>query len=436
MSKLTVVSVRNARPGRHADGQGLYLLVKPTGARSWLLRVVTNGKRRDIGLGAVDLSPRPRDGEGGPMDSVPLMLRRTLTLTEAREKARELRKLARAGLDPIAERDRERRKIPTFAEAVTLAYDEFKKGWVDKHAAAFKASLETHAVPRLGPERVDVIDHAMVRDALAEIWTDKPVMARKVRVRINQVLGFAKSKGWRKTDLPSATEVRKGLAKHGRTGHFAAMPFRDVPALMSGLEAGGDTPGRLALLFTVLTAARSGEVRNARWEQVDLERATWTRPAEIMKMRVEHTIPLSPEAVAVLRRALPITGGKGLIFPGKKAATLSDMTLTKALRTAGHDGVTVHGFRSAVRPQGPQAHPHECMGGLSHGLLADQRRPFRGGGQFLGIVPGEAARRGDGTSPPGLTTSTKENRNGFNRTSPAARRSGGARSGKHTPPVS
>lgn len=380
MGKLTVVSVKSAKPGRHADGEGLYLLVKPTGARSWLLRVVTNGKRRDIGLGTVDMLPRGREDEASPAEDIPLMLRRSLSLSEARDKARELRKIARAGMDPIAERDRERRKIPTFAEAVALAHEEFKQGWVDKHAAAFKASLETHAVPYLGAERVDMIDHAKVRDALAAIWTDKPVMARKVRVRINQVLGFAKSKGWRKTDLPSAKEVRKGLAKHGRAGHFAAMPFKEVPALMRDLSAGADTPGRLALTFTILTAARSGEVRNARWEQIDLEARTWTRPAEMMKMRVEHSIPLSDDALAVLERAKPLTGGKGLIFPGKRAATLSDMTLTKALRTAGHDGVTVHGFRSSFRDWAaekmPTIPPMVAEMALAHSVGTETERAY------------------------------------------------------------
>ncbi|MBB3862226.1 integrase [Novosphingobium hassiacum] len=381
MGKLTVESVRGAKPGRHADGDGLYLLVKPTGARSWVLRVVSNGKRRDIGLGAVDLSPKSKKGEDEATSAIPLMLLRSLTLKQAREKASALRKIAHAGLDPIAERDRERRQIPTFAEAVDLAHAEFKKGWAVKHAAAFKASLETHVVPHIGRERVDVIDHAMVRDALASIWTDKPVMARKVRVRINQVLGFAKSKGWRKSDLPDAKEVRKGLAKHGRTGHFAAMPFKDAPAFVQALIGQDGTPGRLALIFTILTAARSGEVRNARWEQVDLDAATWTRPAEIMKMKVGHAIPLTPEAVAVLERAKALGNGKGLIFPGKGGKTsLSDMTLTKALRTAGQAQFTVHGFRSSFRDWAaeimPTIPPMVAEMALAHSVGTETERAY------------------------------------------------------------
>jgi integrase len=346
MGKLTVAGVKVASPGRHADGDGLYLLVKPTGSRFWLLRVQQDKKRRDIGLGSVDTTSRRA---GDPILEVSLMQRKTLTLSEAREKAAMLRKLAQAGLDPIVERDRERRKIPTFAEAVGMAHEEFAKGWTDKHAKAFKASLETHIVPALGALRVDAIDHAMVRNALAPIWTDKPVIARKLRVRINQVLGYCKSNNWRTKDLPEAKEVRKGLAKHARNKHFAAMPFKGVPSFLAKLNGQEDTAGRLALAFTIITAARSGEVRLARWGQIDLEARTWTRPAEIMKMRVEHVIPLSDEAMAVLERAKEL-GSTGLVFPGmKKGKSLSDMTLTKALRTAGGGDVTVHGFRSSFR---------------------------------------------------------------------------------------
>lgn len=346
MGKLTVAGVKAAKPGRHADGQGLYLLVKPTGARSWLLRVQYLGQRRDIGLGSLDLAPRRADD---PIHDVPLMQRKTLTLAEARDKSGMLRKLAMAGLDPVTERDREKRRIPNFAEAVELAHEEFAKGWVDKHAAAFKASLQTHVVPALGQHRVDVIDHAMVRDALASIWTEKPVMARKLRVRINQVLGFCKARNWRTRDLPDAKEVRKGLAKHARTKNFAAMAFKDVPGFLAGIQAENDTPGRLALAFVILTAARSGEVRQAAWDQIDLDARTWTRPAEVMKMRIAHTIPLNDAAMAVLERAKELSGEVGLIFPGMKRGMLSDMTITKALRTAGRDDVTVHGFRSSFR---------------------------------------------------------------------------------------
>lgn len=358
MGKLTVQGVRTAKPGRHVDGDGLCLLVKPSGARSWLLRAQHMGRRRDIGLGSVDFGPKR---VGMPDDEVPILKRKLLTLAEAREKAALLRKLLQAGLDPVLERDREKRRIPSFAEAVEMSHAEFKKGWKDKHAAAFKASLETHIVPRLGNQRVDMIDSAMVRDALAPIWTDKPVIARKLRVRVNQVLGFCKSRNWRTHDLPDAKEVRSGLAKHKRDSHFEAMPFGDVPGFFQHLVQQEDTAGRLALCFAIVTAARSGEVRKATWAQINFIARNWTRPEDIMKKEVKHVIPLNDQACDILERAKSLSNGEAdddaLIFPGRGQKMLSDMTLTKALRTSGHQGITVHGFRSSFRDWAAETMP-------------------------------------------------------------------------------
>jgi integrase len=325
---LTVLGAKSAKPGRHADGKGLYLLVKPSGAKSWLLRTQYLGKRRDIGLGSYD----------------------TLSLAEAREKAAALRKVSIKGDDPIGERDKGKFVIPTFAKAMEAAHAEFSRGWVDKHAAAFKSSLEQHALPSLGKVRVDHIDASLIRDTLAPIWVEKPVMARKVRVRIGQVLDYAKAKRWRSEGAPAAKEVSMGLAKHGKGKNFAAMPHADVPAFLSQLETEAQTVGRLALKFTILTAARSGEVRHARWGQIDLEKGLWARPAAMMKAREAHTVALSPAALEVLRQAagFRLTNADSLIFAGKGGKPLSDMTLTKALRDAGHS-VTVHGFRAAFR---------------------------------------------------------------------------------------
>ena len=347
MAKAQKFEVGTNEPGRHLVGDGLYLLVKPSGARSWVLRVQYLGKRRDIGLGAVNLRPKSiMDKEASKR--LEIFENNCLRLDEAKEKAAALRKLAKAGRDPVAERDKVKLVIPNFAEAVTKAHEELAKGWVPKHAAAFKTSLETHIVPRIGNSRVDVIDEAMVRDALAPIWTEKPAMARKLRVRINQVLGYAKARKWRTDNLPAAKEVGRGLAKHRKPGNFAAMPYKDVPAFYSAQSDQPATVGRLALLFSIVTAARSGEVRAATWEQIDLEAKTWTRPAEIMKMQVLHVIALNDAAIELLKRAKPYSEGKGLIFPGAKGRPLSDMTLTKVLRDAG-ETCTVHGFRSSFR---------------------------------------------------------------------------------------
>lgn len=361
MGKLTVAKVRSARPGRSGqgkpikatlqDGDGMFLLVAPTGAKSWMLRVQVDGKRRDIGLGTADIDGLGSNAFGGgdnQLAQMSLMLRKSLSLAEAREKAAALRKLAKAGSDPKMERDRQRVKMPTFAETVIEAHSVLSSGWIGRTAKAFKASLEEHANPKLGALKVNAIGSAEVIAALAPIWTDKPVMARKVRGRIGQVLAFAKARGWRADALPDARELRTGLSKQVRGGNFAAMPFVDVPAFIEGELGKGVSASRHAVLFAILTAARSGEVRHATWEQIDLDACTWTRPPAVMKMKEGHVITLSDAAVALLDAYAPEDMRKGLIFAGMRGGPLSDMSLTKAMRTAGRSE-TVHGFRSAFR---------------------------------------------------------------------------------------
>ena len=361
MGKLNVAAVRGAKPGAGPDGKptkrilidgdGLSLVVAPSGARNWMLRVAVDGKRRDIGLGALDADGAGRKAFGlgdGRLAETSLMLSKSLSLLEAREKAAALRKLAKAGADPVAERDRERRHVHTFAEAVAKAHTGLKDGWGEKTAKAFLSSLEDHAVPKLGKLKVDVIGAADIIGALAPIWTDKPVMARKIRSRIGQVLGYAKAQGWRTDALPDVREMRSGLSKQVRGGNFAAMPFAEVPGFVADQLALPNSSSRAALLFAILTAARSGEVRQATWEQIDLGAATWTRAAEVMKMNVGHVVTLCPAAVALLERHTPKEHRKGLVFLGRKAQPLSDMALTKIMRLASRTE-TVHGFRSAFR---------------------------------------------------------------------------------------
>lgn len=350
MGKLTALSVRNARPGRHADGQGLYLLVKPTGGKSWLLRVQVDRQRRDIGLGSVDTSSRVGAGRSAPPPiAVPILHKKVLTLSEAREKAGLLRTAAKSGLDPIAERDRERRKAPTFEEAAKATHEALKSGWAENTATLFLSTLANHAYPTLGRMRVDQIDAEHIRDAVAPIWTSKPEMARKVRFRISKVLDFAKSKGWRKSEAPRRS-VTVGLAKQADGGNYAAMPYEQVPALVAQLNAGAPTKGRHALLLAILTAARSGEIRSARRKHFNLDKAEWNRPPEVMKTKTAHTVTLSKPAVALLKQIFEEGGHEpdDLVFPNRKGEQLSDMTLSKALRDAGH-AYTVHGFRSSFR---------------------------------------------------------------------------------------
>lgn len=184
---------------------------------------------------------------------------------------------------------------------------------------------------------------------LAPIWTDIPVMARKVRQRVGTVLNFAKSKGWRASEAPGKS-VTMGLARHGAGGNFAAMPFVDVPAFVAAVREKPETAGRVALLLLIYTGARSGEVRATMRKHFDLERREWKRPADIMKGKIAHTVTLNDAAVDLMIRWLESHPRKpdDLVFTGKGNATLSDMTITKALRDAGETS-TVHGFRSSFR---------------------------------------------------------------------------------------
>ncbi|WP_294328279.1 integrase arm-type DNA-binding domain-containing protein [uncultured Sphingomonas sp.] len=351
MPKLTALTVKSAKPGRHADGDGLYLLVKPSGAKTWLLRVQVDGRRRDIGLGTADTSSRALGkGEASPI-VIPILQRKILTLAEARDKAAMLRVAAKSGLDPIAERDRERLKIPKFRDAAKAAHLALKSGWSEKGAATFIKSLENHAFKTIGDIRVDAITAADISNVLTPIWTTKADMARKVRQRIGTVLNFAHGKGWRATEAPGRS-VTVGLPRQPKGGNYQAMPYADVPAFVAGLVAQPATTGRSALLFQIYTAARPGEVRGARWGQIDLDKREWNRPASLMKGNdaSAHTVTLNDAAATLLKQKKGDATPKPdqLVFPGQRGGMLSNMTMNKVLRTAGQP-YDAHGFRSSFR---------------------------------------------------------------------------------------
>ena len=353
MAGLTALKAKTVKAGRHGDGAGLYLLVTDTGARSWVLRVQVAGKRRDIGLGALS----------------------DATLEEAREKARTLRKVARAGHDPIAMRDKAKLTIPTFKAAAETCHVARKAGWKARHADAFLSTLKLHVFPKIGSLRVDSVDEKDIVAVLSPLWREKPAAARKLRQRMGTVLDFAKGSGWRATGAPR-DGLRPLLSKQDRPGNFASMPYNEVPPFMTRLADKADTAGRLALQFTILTAARSGEVRSAMWSHVDLEARTWTRPASLMKGGQEHIVTLSPAAIAVLGRAkkLRTTLSDAVLFPGSGGRILSDMSISKAMRDAGRPE-TVHGLRASFRTwaaeQMPTVPEAVCEAALAH-VVPDQ----------------------------------------------------------------
>lgn len=348
MGELTDKFIRAAKPGRHGDGGGLYLLAKPTGGKSWLLRVQVGGRRRDIGLGGYrELKVGQRSTIG---DDVPLEQRSHLTLAEARELAVRLRNVAKAGRDPAAERRKDRSPPPSFKEAAIAAHKALAPTWSTKTADAFLASLQDHAYPSLGGKRVDEIDADDIAVTLKAIWTTKPGMARKVRQRIGKVLDFAKAKRWRESETPRHS-VSTLVGKAGEGKNFAAMPYDDVPAFYTKLDGATETKGRLALMLVIATAARSGEVRSARWDHINWDKREWSRPADVMKTGKAHTVTLNDEALAVLRRAASYSNSEdadALIFANSKGGPLSDMTISKVMRDAKLPFVP-HGFRSSFR---------------------------------------------------------------------------------------
>ncbi len=327
---LSAAFVRTVtEPGRYGDGRGghgLALLVTPSGARCWVQRLVIHGKRRELGLG------------GYPM----------VTLSEARSKAFENRKLARAGGDPLARK--RRAAVPTFAEAAEQVYAVHRPGWRnDKHAATWMASLRDYAYPRLGNRPVSDITTQDVMAVLLPVWHIKHETARRVRQRISTVMKWAIAEGHR-ADNPAGEVLTAVLPRKGNgVRHHRALPHKEVAGAIAAVRgSGAGMSTRLAFEFLVLTAARSGEVRFATWAEIDLDACEWCIPGERMKTEREHRVPLCDRAVEVLEEARALQDRTGLVFPGARRRPLSDKALSSLMHELGIDAVP-HGFRSSFR---------------------------------------------------------------------------------------
>ena len=331
MGKLTANEVKAAlgRPGTYQDGDGLILKVDSRGGAAWRLRIQHQGKRRDIGLGSAKL----------------------VSLASARAKAAEARKAIREdGRDLLAEKRQAKAAAVTFREAALALHQAREHQWASsKHGGQWLATLETYAFPTLGSKPVGTIAAGDIIKAIAEVWTAKPETGRRVRQRICAVLDYAHAHGWRATEAPARSlAAGKGLPKQPQGANHAAMPYDELPMFLTRLRASAGVWSRLALEFTILTAARSQEVRLATWDEIDTKNGLWTVPAAHMKMKREHIVPLSPQALAVLKSALAVKlDGTDLVFPGTKGP-MSDMTLLAVLRRL-KEPFTVHGFRSSFR---------------------------------------------------------------------------------------
>ena len=336
---LSPAFVRSAPPGRHADGNGLYLYVQPSGARSWIQRLAIRGRRHELGLGSAAL----------------------VSLAEAREQAFANRKLARAGGDPLAAK-RRARGMPTFADAALRVMEQKRPGWRSaKHPHTWLSSLERHVFPRIGARPVCDVTSADVLEILAPIWHAKPQTARNVRQRIGTVLDWAIAMELR-TDNPCARILPVLGPQHDIVQHMRALPHRDVAAAIHTVQRSRTASiVKLAFEFLVLTAVRWGEVRGAAWAEIDTTDRVWTIPAARMKMRRDHRVPLCGRALAVLDAART-PGGNGLVFSARDDKPLDDKRLRRLLRQLRIPAVP-HGFRSSFRDWAAEEtdHPREVV---------------------------------------------------------------------------
>jgi len=330
VAKLTV-------SGMHFVGHvaGLALRISETGARSWILRIMIGSKRRDIGLGSFP----------------------EVSLAAAKEAAKAAREQVRAGIDPLAARrsakaamKAEQASFMDFETAVRHYMDAHEKGWKNaKHVAQWRSTIKTYASPVIGRLHVRDVALGHVLKILEPIWSTKTETASRLRGRIESVLDWAKARGLRSGDNPAAWKgnldaLLPAPAKVSKVKHHKAIEWQQCPTFIAELRK-LNGKGARALEFLILTGVRSGEVREATWDEMNLSQAIWTIPASRMKAGKEHRVPLSSSALSILK-SLP--QGEGFVFKNDKGCAYSDMALTMILRRMNKE-FTVHGFRSTFR---------------------------------------------------------------------------------------
>lgn len=373
---LTPLTVKNARPGRHTDGSGLQLLVKESGARSWVYRFMLNGKSRDVGLGPA--------GPGG------------LSLSEARDARDALRLKVKAGVDPLMERQQMAAEALAATQAAKLASVTFRavaesyiatneSNWRNlKHRQQWQNTLASYVYPVIGDLPVANVSTAHVLAILEPIWKSKAETASRVRGRIETILDAAKARGYREGENPARwrghiAQILPARARLTR-GHHKALAYEAIPKFVSALRK-REAVAALALEFTILTAARSSEVLGGQWNEVDLGKAIWTIPASRMKAGKEHRVPLSQRAVEILEAVRSL--GSSFMFPAKNGG-LSGMAMSMLLRRM-EVAATVHGFRSSFRDWSAEctSFAHEvCEMALAHAIGNKAEAAYRRGDLF------------------------------------------------------
>lgn len=399
LSKLSALQVAKlSKPGLYGDGGGLTLQITKAGVKSWLFRFMRDGKPFGMGLGPLH----------------------TISLAEARVKALEARKLLVDGQNPLTVKKQkkladvlERAKMMTFDQCATAYIEAHKSGWKNaKHIDQWTNTLTTYASPVFGQLPVADIDTALIVKCLSPIWQTKTETASRLRGRIESVLGWATTSGYRTGENPARwrghlENLLANIGKSSRTKNHPSLPWPRIGEFIIALNAREGVAAK-AVEFAILTACRSGEVRGAQWAEIDFKEKIWTIPAERMKARREHQVPLSDAALTVLssmqsKQCTLVDRSSQFkldqfVFAGTKSQILSDMTLTAVIRRmnseeekpiwtdAAGQSITVHGFRSTFRMWAAEttAYPREVAEhALAHQLPDVVERAYQRGTQFL-----------------------------------------------------
>lgn len=387
IGKLTALQVNKlTEPGLYGDGGGLTLQITPRGSKSWLFRFMKDGKAHGMGLGPIH----------------------TISLAEARQKALEARKQLLEGINPLTAR-KELAIAVALAKARMITFDQCAEAYISAHKASWKNAkhadqwtntLNAYASPIFGKLPVAEVDTPLVVKCLSSIWQTKTETATRLRGRIESVLDWATTSGYRTGENPARWKghldnLLATISKTTRTKHHPSLPWQRVPEFMIALALREGMAAR-AVEFVVLTACRSGEARGAQWSEFDLKNKIWTIPAERMKAKREHEVPLS-DAVFKLFQRIPQDKDQPLLFPGSKGQQLSDMSLTAVIRRMNDDEpspkwlsnnnetITVHGFRSTFRMWAAEEtnYPREVAEhALAHQLPDAVERAYQRGTQF------------------------------------------------------
>jgi integrase len=403
---LTAQGVKSLRtPGKYADGGGLYLVVSDTGSKKWVWRGVIDGRRRELGLGSAT----------------------HVALSSARDEARSINEARAKRVDVIAERRKLRRSVPSFREAAKAVHETHLPNWKNpKHQAQWINTLDTYAFPVFGDMRVDAIDSSDVMRVLKPIWNTKAETAHRVKQRIKAVFDWAKASGHRSGDNP-VEGIDKALPTRNReVKHQPALPYNEIKAFVEKLRShSAHESTKLALEYLILTAARTKEVREAVWDEID-DNDAWIIPAARMKAKAEHRVPLPKRCAEILGLTIDLPRPKAkeedaekrshsLIFPGTRPGRpLSENTFTSLVKDIGYANITVHGFRSTFRDWAAEqtSHPHDVVEmALAHKIknkveaaykrtdLFDKRKTLMDdwAAFVTGVKPGPPARRGGAT---------------------------------------